>query len=61
MTNASCERAPRKVIARLVSTALTLAVNLISAEGHPFFNLDALIVGVLSPLKVKIPDNRDQA
>ncbi|NEU72124.1 hypothetical protein PI95_005935 [Hassallia byssoidea VB512170] len=34
--------APRKVITRLVSSALTLAVNWISAEGHPFFNLDAL-------------------
>lgn len=33
--------APGKVIARLVSTALTLAVNWISAEGHPFFTSDS--------------------
>jgi hypothetical protein len=44
MPNAQCPmpHAPRKVITRLVSSALTLAVNWISAEGHPFFNLDAL-------------------
>jgi hypothetical protein len=52
---------PRKVIARLVSSVLTLAVNWISAEGHPFLGRDALLVCVSSPLGVKIADNTDEA
>ncbi|MGI2903967.1 hypothetical protein [Tolypothrix sp. VBCCA 56010] len=63
MPHAQCPmtHAPRKVITQLVSSALTLAVNWISAEGHPFFNLDALLVCVSSPLRVKIADNTDEA
>lgn len=52
-----------KVIARLVSSALTLAVNWISAEGHPsIFSVETRYsVRVSSPLKVKIADNTDEA